>query len=164
MSFYFLLLFVFLAISFYPFLLVLEVVLSGSDKTILAIPVKQGNTFTIRFTHSVQRTPVDEVFSIRRDSKIILEETIYSDYGAGLPSEIYGSQQFSLENNSFIIRGFGVEFEEIPLFVGEVIANHTLFYGDKEFQLVSFGLAGKSIRIRLKRYSLISYGLHLISK
>jgi hypothetical protein len=161
--FYLLLLFIIFFIGFYPFFLTLEVVLPGSEKTILAIPVRDRDKFTIRFTHSVQKTPVDEVFSIRKDLKIVLEETIYSSYGAGLPSEIYGSQQFFLEKGTFIIRGFDREFDEIPIFVGEVVANHILLLSEKEFPLISFGLAGKSIRIRLQRYSLIFYILYLVS-
>jgi len=159
--FFMLLVLILFSVGFYPLFLVLEVVSSNSEKTILAIPVSSGDTFAIRFTHSVQRTPVDEVFSIR-GAKMVLEETIYSSYGAGLPSEIYGSQQFFLENGNFIIKGFDREFKEIPIFVGEVVANHTLVFADKVFPLVSFGLAGKPIRIHLQRYSLISYILYLI--
>lgn len=151
------LVFILSLIGFHNFYLILEVIPSGNDKAILAVPVSIGDTFTIRFTHSVQKTPVDEIFTIKKGLKMVLEETIYSSYGAGLPSEIYGSQQFFLENGTFIIRGFDKEFDEIPIFVGAVIANHTLILGNKEFTLVSFGLAGKSIRIRLNHYSIISY-------
>jgi hypothetical protein len=162
--FYSLLVIVLFVIIFYPYILILEIVPSLNNKAFLSIPVKKGDTFTIRFTHSVQKTPVDETFSIGRNLKMVLEETVYSSYGAGLPSEVNDNQEFLFENGKFIIRKFDMQFDEIPLFVGEVIANHTIIYNDKKFPLVSYKMAGKSVRIRLCNYSLISYIRILLSQ
>ena len=158
------LLFVILFYVFFPSILVLEVSPTLNKKPFLVIPVNEGDIFTIRFMHSVQRTPVDETFSIGSNLEMLLEETVYSSYGAGLPSEMNDNQEFLFKNGKFIIRNFDLQFNEIPMFVGEVVANHTIIYDGKEFPLVSYNMAGKSVKIRLNKYSPISYMQTIISQ
>lgn len=150
---------------FYPFILVLEIFDNNSNKVVFAKKVNIGDFFTIRFIHSVERTPVEDIFLIDKNLKIVLKEKRFSSFGAGLPGELYGQEKFSLENGRFIIRDINREFSEILMFVGEVVANHTIIFNDNnDYQLASLGLAGKSVKINLKYYSLMFTLFNLLLK
>ena len=55
-----------------------------TQKTLLSIPLSYGQTLTLRYIHSVDRTPVFEVFTANRDHGLILEETYFRQFGAGM--------------------------------------------------------------------------------
>jgi len=57
--------------------------------------------FLMEFVHSVERTPVREVFHISR-GRIILSETYYKSMGAGLPTSGEG---FAQQEDWFCIKG-----------------------------------------------------------
>ncbi len=84
--------------------------------------------FAIRYIHSVAQTPVEDHFRLK-NGKIILDKTVYHDFGAGLPHQPEGSQSMRLENGSIVITGYQKEFSSFDLRVGRV-AKHTLLLPD----------------------------------
>ena len=81
------------------------VVVDESGRPVYVRAVKAGERYTIRFIHSVERRPVDEIYEIAPDCSI-LRETVYDMFGAGLPAEPEPGKTFSVENGKFHIRGF----------------------------------------------------------
>ena len=47
--------------------------------------VKPGEEWHILFTHSVQKTPVEEYFTVRGAADMVMTHTIYQSLGVGLP-------------------------------------------------------------------------------
>jgi len=70
----------------------LELVVKTFQGTpLIEIPVKQGDTFTIYYIHSVDISPVYEVFSVDRKKGIILQQSCMKMFGAGFdPWEAHG--------------------------------------------------------------------------
>ncbi len=54
-------------------------------KLLLALPVKEGDYFSLQYTHSTAKTIIEEYFQIRSDNSIIATHMIYSSGGAGIP-------------------------------------------------------------------------------
>jgi len=50
------------------------------------IQLEKARTFSLRYKHSVEQTPVVETFQILDNGKLMLISTAYQSYGVGLPS------------------------------------------------------------------------------
>jgi len=119
----------------YKFVNTKVLVIEAEGKNIrktLAVPQKK---FTLSYIHSVQKTPVYEVFEISEDNKLILRETTYSSLGVGLPyTEENGT--FVNEDGKFRLTGIDREFSSISLRVSP-IPEHTIIIGDSTYPLLS---------------------------
>lgn len=76
------------------------IVENREEEVLLLLPLLWNRTFTTVYTHSVEKTPVYEFFRIK-GQKIILEKTLFSSYGAGLPLDEDG---FTREGGSFAVQ------------------------------------------------------------
>ncbi|HHX23787.1 MAG TPA: DUF1850 domain-containing protein [Thermoanaerobacterales bacterium] len=101
-------------------------------KHTIKIPQKK---FTLSYIHSVQKTPVYEVFEIDEDNKLILKETTFSSLGVGLPfTEENGV--FRNEQGKFKLTGLNREFTSIAIRVSP-IPKHTIIIGENTHPLLS---------------------------
>ncbi|NLO58615.1 MAG: DUF1850 domain-containing protein, partial [Synergistaceae bacterium] len=67
----------------------------SADGSVIDSYTLQGTEeFAVRYIHSVQKTPVLEVFRVDFREGIELRETVYTDFGAGLPFLVEGSAVF----------------------------------------------------------------------
>lgn len=101
---------------------------------IRSFPVKEGEEFSVTFIHSVNQTPVTDVYQIKK-GKIHVVRTIYYSFGAGVQSEIEEGQ--SLEygpDGSMIVSGFNRPLESLSYIVGTV-SDHTLQIGGELISL-----------------------------
>lgn len=95
---------------FLPLKLVVE---STSGKGIV-LPTKHGDEFSLRFLHSVHKTPVLENFVIEKSGSIVLTSTEFSSYGVGMP---FLPEEGTLikKNDNFVLTGVNRNFRRIPL-------------------------------------------------
>ena len=61
------------------------VVDTTADNTLLRQRLENGNRFALRYRHSVEKSPVEEVYEVAADGTIYLVETTVSASGYGLP-------------------------------------------------------------------------------
>ena len=108
--------------------------------------VAPGDEFEIRYTHSVARTVVLEKFRVRPDGKITVFETIYQDFGAGLPSELDEGAQVEVGPGGVRITGMERVMSSIPLRVGS-IARHQIALGSDVVDLISLVEPGELVDI-----------------
>lgn len=104
-----------------------SLVLKNKDtgKVYMKIPINDGEEFSVTFVHSVNQSPVTDVYEIRH-GQIYLVRTIYYDFGAGVPTELYGNQTFSFgENGEMIISNMDTYIPDLIYIVGTV-SDHTL--------------------------------------
>ncbi len=96
------------------------------------IPIHTGDTFVMRWIHSVELEPWEEIFRIDSDYEIILDSTRFKAFGAGVPD----STGKRVETKD----GY-IAFEEInqpmPYLVYGIsnIAKHTLNVNGKTYYL-----------------------------
>lgn len=96
--------------------------------------IKEGDEFSVGFIHSVNKSPLIDVYEIR-DHKIYVVRTIYYAFGAGVQTEIEDGQTLSFgDDGEMIVSGFDREMPHLSYIVGTV-SDHTLTIGGKEISL-----------------------------
>lgn len=128
-----------------------------SGRVVYMRPVRRGERYTVRFIHSVARTPVDEIYEIGEDCSI-LRETVYDMMGAGLPAGPGEGQVFSTENGKYRLGGFSLKIPVLTYRIDKVVADHTLLMGKDVFQLRRWVSApGKPLSFRVEKASLAGW-------
>ncbi len=115
-----------------------------------------GDEFEIRYTHSVARTLVIEKFRIMPDRQMLLYETVYQDFGAGLPSEPDEGAKMELTPFGVRITGMKRVMSSIPLRVGS-IARHQIACGSDVVDLISLVESGERVDITVAAKTLLPY-------
>ncbi len=96
--------------------------------------VADGDTFSITFIHSVNKSPVTEGYIIDGD-EIYLESCLYSAFGAGVATEVEEGQSLSYtEDGQMLIAGFHRKMNHLSYIVGTV-SDHVLQLGTEEISL-----------------------------
>lgn len=109
--------------------------------------VLQDDKFRIVFVHSVEKTLVEECFRVEPDGSMVLYETRYSSYGAGLPSDAEGG--FALENGRFVLK-LERKFERITLRVSH-IDGHGIVFSDGMIRFKDIANVNDPLMIYVKR-------------
>ena len=105
-----------------------------TGKTYRIFEVSEGSEFSVEFIHSVNKSPVIDVFVIR-DGKIVADRTIYSAFGAGVQTEIEEGQTLEYdENGNMVVSGFNIVFPEVKYIVGTV-SDHILTLDGEQISL-----------------------------
>lgn len=98
---------------------------SKTERVIKVFPIDEGTEFSVEFIHSVNNSPVKDVFVVR-DGKIYADRTVYSAFGAGVQTEIEDGQSLEYdENGNMVVSGFDIEFPKVKYIVGTV-SDHVL--------------------------------------
>ena len=113
---------------------ILEIIDYSTKKIIFSRRVAPGDIFSTLYIHSVEKTPVKEIFVIDNQYRIILSETRVSSSGAGLLSQIFGEEQFLLKDGKFIIKNINKFLPFIPLKIGKN-SHNTFFFKEKMIDL-----------------------------
>lgn len=116
--------------------------------------LKDGDTFTVKYTHSVQLTPVWEVYEIR-DGGIFLTETVFQSFGAGLPST--SPYDFEITDQGFRLYNIDMKITDLIYRVGAVRANHSLIINGKEYPFLDFAEPGEGIKFETNKLSYLEY-------
>ncbi|NLO99698.1 MAG: DUF1850 domain-containing protein [Clostridiaceae bacterium] len=96
-----------------------------TGKTLAVYRIDKGNEFSITFVHSVNKSPVTDVYEIR-NGKIYVVRTIYYSFGAGVQTEIEEGQTLEYgEDGSMIVSGFYRPMDNLSYIVGTV-SDHIL--------------------------------------
>lgn len=118
---------------------------SQTGKAIASYPVGDGDEFSITFVHSVNKSPVTDVYEIRGND-IFVVRTIYYAFGAGVQTELEDGQSLEYgEDGSMIITGINKRIDRLSYIVGTV-SDHILEVGGRKISLRD--LCGKNTAIR----------------
>ena len=109
--------------------------------------MSQEEEFSITFIHSVNATPVTDVYTVDEEGDIWLRKTIYYDFGAGVPFDLNEGESLSYdENGAMGISGIDREIPKFLIFVGTV-SDHTLSLNGEEISLRD--LCGRNAKVRI---------------
>ncbi|MBR2021447.1 MAG: DUF1850 domain-containing protein [Clostridia bacterium] len=98
---------------------------SDTDEIIESFEVDEGSEFSVEFIHSVNQSPVKDVFRIE-NGQIVAARTIYSAFGAGVQTEIEDGQTLEFdEDGNMVVSGFDIVFPRVDYLVGTV-SDHIL--------------------------------------
>jgi len=113
----------------------------------LELPVEEGDSFSVTFTHSVNRTDETEVYEVRQGA-IILTGCVYYDFGAGVATEMEEGWELSYgDDGSMIISGIDREIPDLIYVVGTV-SDHTLTIGGEKYSLRD--ICGRNSEVRFE--------------
>lgn len=124
----------------------LHLVLSNRDsgQVYAEYPVENGDTFAVEFVHSVNKSPVRDVYEIR-DGAIWNTQCIYYGLGAGVEETLEAGETLSYgENGEMIISGIDKKLDNMVLAVG-TISDHTLYLDEEAISLRD--LCGRSSKV-----------------
>ncbi len=113
---------------------VLEVRSAKSGETVLVRFVRPGDTFTLTFIHSVEKSPVRDHFKIDDRYRIVLYQTAFRSLNTGLPTEASGGERWVRADGEFRIENRNRVLPEIRLPVDGPSAN-TLEIGGRSVLL-----------------------------
>ena len=124
---------------------------AAGDRMIAAFPAKPGESFSIRFIHSVQKTPVVENLVINdTQDGFILISTKYQSFGVGLPF-LAEEGEFHKEGDYFDFDQMNRRFSSLSLRTG-VGTELTLTLQDKEYRLYEQMPPGSRIDLYIAPY------------
>nr|WP_243249418.1 DUF1850 domain-containing protein [Anaerotruncus rubiinfantis] len=108
-------------------------------------PVAEGERFSVGFVHSVNKTPLTDIYEIRGGG-IYVVETVYYSFGAGVQTELAEGQTLRYgEDGAMIVSGFAQRMDDLQYRVGTV-SDHTLTIGGRQVSLRA--LCGKNAAVR----------------
>ncbi|MHC3439342.1 DUF1850 domain-containing protein [Natrialbaceae archaeon A-gly3] len=102
---------------------------ADSDERLLEVPVDEGEEIVLAYTHSVEKTDVEDVYVVE-DGELRMDRMVFSSYGAGLPSEA----AIDRTEDGFVVSVDRI-FEEVHVTTGWV-AGHELLVGEEAYDLV----------------------------
>ena len=120
----------------------------NGNKTVLKAPLTYGQTFAIRYIHSVDRAPVFEVFRAVRGKGLVLVETYFRMFGAGM-GHWKGHGEVVREGKWIKIRGIDYPLGSFFLRVGSLGVDHTILLNGRAWNLSQM-VAGRRVEVMLK--------------
>ena len=108
-----------------------------------------GGEFSVEFIHSVNKSPVEDFYQVRKDG-IYVVRTKYYGFGAGVQTELEDGQILTYEDNgsSMVISGIDRRMDDLQYIVGTV-SDHVLRIGGKEISLRD--TCGRNTRVRIHK-------------
>ncbi len=119
---------------------------NNEQKVLFKEKIENMSNFSVSFTHSVNKTEVEEFYEIR-DKKIFLVKCRYLGFGAGVATEVSPGEKLSYEDGYMVISNMDREIKPLAYFVGTV-SNHILHINGKSISLK--GVAPERERIVFK--------------
>lgn len=117
---------------------------ADTGERLLTAPVENGTTVTLAYNHSVEGSPVRDVYAVRGD-RIVMTRMEFASYGWGFPA----GANVTRENGSFVSRPDDVRLSELYVSPGDV-AGHRLRVGAETYDLVALS-NGETVRIHVER-------------
>ena len=136
------------AVTILGFLLLREpgLTLSNDDtgKVYTRIPLKDGDSFSVTFRHSVNKSDVTEIYQ-RRGKEIWLTGCVYYGFGAGVAEELDPSWTLEMgKNGEMILGNIEMKMNDLTYIVGTVY-DHILDLGGEKIILNE--LCGKNAKV-----------------
>lgn len=125
-----------------------------TDQVVFFGSIHDYKDFYISFTHSVNRTPVNEYYKIENHGFVVYKTTFYS-FGAGMPD---GSDnpnaQIKFNDDGLVeIDNINKEFKEFTYMVG-TFAEHTLHTENESFKLEKYVEPQEPALFKIRRVSI----------
>lgn len=128
---------------------------ASSGERLIATPVDEGTTVTLNYTHSVEKTPVHDIYTVHNGS-LEMTRMEFQSYGWGLPSRA----NVTRENGWYVFDPKG-DYEELYVEPGRV-AGHQLQVDDRTYDLVALSNA-EGVRLHVTERSVLRTALDRIN-
>jgi hypothetical protein len=144
-----------IVLAFIPFQKAIVFQPNYSQAELAYIPIKKENHFQIKYTHSIHLSHVIESFKITPDYLIQLYELMYEDFAIGMPANAEEGETFEQKDGAYYIKNMKRYFPFFHLRIGQVLANHTVIYKNKEYPLSRTIKPGTSVKVEIRKLNFL---------
>lgn len=141
-------------ISLYPAFLGLIIEDGETGERLAFMNIMPDEEFSIKYIHSIHRTPVLETYYTNEEGIIIQTEMRFEEFGVGMPSGATGSEVFTQKDGTYILSNMTRTFPLLDIRTGQIIANHTLLYDGHVYPFSSFSEKGSWVRIKTEKVNI----------
>ncbi len=120
-----------------------------TGEILFSTAVEPGDVFGMKYIHSVNKSPIEDVFEILDDNSIMLKKTIFRSFGAGVPYELEEGQLLDVRDDRIEISNINRQIDSYLLKVG-TIAEHTLCINDLEIRMDSLTRPKRTVRLEVR--------------
>jgi hypothetical protein len=100
-----------------------------TDNVLMTIPdIEPGDKVTVKWIHSVEKTPWEETYELQEDGTLRLIEAIFYSFGAGVPHE---KGSMSVEEGKVVSRDMEEETIEAFRWIHSHDANFEVYINDE---------------------------------
>ena len=132
-----------------------------SGTLLLRERTSEGEIFSIHFIHSVNKSPVTEIYEIR-NGQIVLVALEFETFGAGMPTELESGQSLiRLPEGGMRIVGIDRVMEDFHYMIG-YNSGLVINFGERQVPLDTLDAAGQPVRIALKQLNIWQRLLNII--
>ncbi|MDK2917953.1 MAG: hypothetical protein PWQ37_686 [Candidatus Petromonas sp.] len=125
-----------------------------TNELIFINKIKPGDEFTMKWMHSVELQPWEEIFRIDENYNIILDRTRFKQFGAGVPD--YAGNKTEIKDGYIIFSGINKKMSKLPYGISS-FAKHTFFFKDKKIKLYEKVKDANSINIYVSQINMANY-------
>ena len=120
----------------------------NSGNEIASFPLKNDDYFYIKFTHSVNMSPVIDYYNFNDKNEIFVYKTIYYNYGAGVETELENDETISYgTDGSMIIENINKKIDPLVYYLSDIY-DHKLSINDND-EISLWNVCGKNILINI---------------
>lgn len=117
------------------------------------LPINDGDSFAIRYTHSIHLSDVEEHYTIE-ENRIRVRYMTYSDTAIGMPGAAEEGQTLTFQDGVYTLTFQERYLDEFTLYVGDIDLDLTLLYDERAIALKDVLTRGKSYRIDVQKQSI----------
>jgi len=125
-----------------------------TSEILLLERVSPGAEFTIRWMHSVELQPWEEIFRIDEEYRLVLDRTRFKSFGAGVPHE--AGKKSEIKDGYVIFSDINTIIPEITYGISDY-AKHTFIYNTHELPLYQLVNDGDGIKFYIEKAAVIDY-------
>lgn len=121
-----------------------------SGKEYAAFPLGEDGQFSIEFIHSVNQSPVTDVYQVRGQDFYVIETRYYS-FGAGVQTQLEKGQTLSYApDGAMVVSGFNTKMTGMCYLIG-MVSDHILSIGGSQYSLRDLCGRGSSVVFTLRK-------------
>jgi hypothetical protein len=122
-----------------------------AGRTLVEVPVREGDLISVNYTHSVEKTPVNETYVVDKDGRLALSFATFESSGVGLPSDAsYDVRQY--DNGTFIVSNFNRTYDSVTYGTGN-ISRHRVIIDNTEYDIFDKLKKNNKFKIRIMKDS-----------
>jgi hypothetical protein len=126
----------------------------SNNKIIFTEKIKPDDEFTMRWMHSVELQPWEEIFRISDKYHIILDRTRFKSFGAGVPD--HAGNKTEIKDGYVVFSGINREMPDLRYGISD-FAKHTFYFKNKNLKLYEILKNDEGIKIYTTSMKLIKY-------
>jgi len=120
----------------------------------MTFKVDENDEFIVKWIHSVELTPWEEIFRIDSENNIILDRTRFQQFGAGVPD--FAGKTVEVKDGYITYGEINQKMPLLPYGISD-FAKHTFVLKSKEYELYKLVEDGDRINFYTERISLVQY-------